>query len=71
MTNNRLRWVLPVPFLILAIGAWLISKVENDVAVQVARAQLQQREGYYSQALTYGTSFETDRLIFLEWEIRI
>ena len=154
MTNDRLRWVLPVPFLILAIGAWLISKVENDVAVQVARAQLQQREGYYSQALnlheaihenysrsqfaddvlweianiyyvnlddidrallyfhrlvreypesvlaidaylkmaeiheverrdlpqaiglltqalTYGTSFETDRLIFLEWEIRI
>lgn len=51
MTNERLKWVLPVPFLIFAIGAWLISKIENDVAAQVARAQLQQREGHYSQAL--------------------
>ena len=51
MTNDRLRWVLPVPFLIFVVGAWLISKVENDVAVQVARAQLHQRERHYSQAL--------------------
>ncbi len=51
MTNDKLWWVLPVPFLIFGAGGWLIFETENEVVVQIARAQLQWREGNHHQAI--------------------
>jgi len=51
LTNDKLWWVLPVPFLIFGAGGWLIFETENEVVVQIARAQLQWREGNHHQAI--------------------
>lgn len=51
MLNDRLRWILPVPLLIFGIGAWLYFHTENEVRVQMERAQNHWRQGNYLEAL--------------------
>ncbi len=45
------RWVLLLPFLVFGAGVWLYFQTQNEVRVQVARAQRQWREAAYEQAL--------------------
>ena len=60
MTNDKLRWVLPIPFLILGAGAWLYFETENEVRVQVDRAKAHWREGDYTRSVKlYEFVYET------------
>ena len=49
--NNRLGWVLPVPFLIFSAGVWIYSQTQNEVRSQMGRAQTYWRQAYYGQAV--------------------
>ena len=49
--NNRLGWVLPVPFLIFSAGIWIYSQTQNEVRAQMGRAQTNWRQTHYSQAV--------------------
>ena len=49
--NNRLGWVLPVPFLIFFAGIWIDSQTQNEVRAQMGRAQTYWRQAHYGQAV--------------------
>ena len=49
--NNRLRWILPIPLLLFAGAVWLYVETENEVSVQILRAQKQWRETDYMEAI--------------------
>lgn len=49
--NSRLRWVLPIPFLLFSGAVWLFVEMENEVRVQVLRSQKQWREENYMEAI--------------------
>jgi TolA-binding protein len=51
LANDKLGWILPVPFLIFGVGAWLYFQTESEVAVQITRAQAHWREGAYRKAI--------------------
>ena len=60
MTNDKLRWILPIPFLIFGAGVWLYFGTENEVRVQVDRAKVHWRAGDYSRAVKlYELVYET------------
>ena len=50
--DDKLRWILPVPFLIFGAGVWLYFQTENEVRVQMERAQNQWREENHMKAVT-------------------
>jgi len=49
--NSRLRWILPIPLLLFAGAIWLYVETENEVRVQILRAQKQWRETDYMEAI--------------------
>ena len=49
--NSRLRWIIPIPCLLFAGAVWLYVETENEVRVQVLRAQKQWRETNYMRAI--------------------
>lgn len=51
--NNRLRWVIPLPLLIFVASVWIYVQTENEVRVQIARAQQQWRAENYAQAIDF------------------
>lgn len=74
MTNNKIRWILPIPFLIFGVGAWLYLETENEVRVQVDRAKVHWRKGNYSEAaklfeFAYETYPESQYVENILWEI--
>ncbi len=50
--NDKLRWVLPLPLVIFVAAAWIFARTENEVRVQVERAQRQWRQEDYRQAVS-------------------
>lgn len=59
-TEDKLRWVLPVPFLILGLGAWLYLETQNEVRAQMERARDEWRNGRYEQAADLYKSIYAD-----------
>ncbi len=49
--NSRLRWILPIPLLLFSAAVWLYVETENEVRVQILRAQEQWRETDYMEAI--------------------
>ena len=49
--NSRLRWILPIPLLLFSGAVWLYVETENEVRVQILRAQKQWRETDYMEAI--------------------
>ncbi|MEE8350242.1 MAG: tetratricopeptide repeat protein [Acidobacteriota bacterium] len=48
--SDKLRWITPLPILFFAASAWIFVETENEVRVQVERAQRQWRAENYREA---------------------
>ncbi|MEE2839371.1 MAG: tetratricopeptide repeat protein [Acidobacteriota bacterium] len=49
--SDKLRWVLPIPIFIFLAASWVFVRTENEVRVQVGRAQKQWRVKNYREAV--------------------
>ena len=49
--SDKLRWVLPIPIFIFLAASWVFVRTENEVRVQVGRAQKQWRAENYREAV--------------------
>jgi len=58
--NDRLRWVIPLPLLIFVASAWIFVRTENEVRVQIERAQNQWRTENYREAVEIYESVHQD-----------
>ena len=58
--SDRLRWVIPLPLLIFVASAWIFVRTENEVRVQVERAQRQWRAESYREAVEIYDSVHQD-----------
>ena len=51
MPEAKLKFVLPVPFLVFGLGVWLYFRTENEARVQITRAKEKWRQGSYAEAV--------------------
>lgn len=49
--NDKLGWVIPLPLFLFVASAWIFVQTENEVKVQIGRAQKQWRAGNYREAV--------------------
>ncbi len=50
--SDKLRWVIPAPLIIFLAASWIFVRTENEVRVQVGRAEKQWRAENYREAVT-------------------
>ena len=48
--NDKLGWVIPIPLFLFLGAAWIFVQTENEVRVQIGRAQRQWRADNYREA---------------------
>ena len=60
MASDKLRWVIPLSLFIFVASAWIFVRTENEVRVQIERAQKQWRAENYREAIELYESVHQD-----------